>query len=197
VSAVFPESTTPRGAPDRREPPAETAGGADAPRPVVREAEYPQPPERVWEALTEPSALSDWLLPAPDFAPQVGRRFRFHTAPDAGSAGDDPVECEVTEAEPPRRLAYTWRTSPDQPAGRVSWTLTPTERGGTRLRVVHEPTLPAVIPARSGPATCSFAVAANPRPGGPGRRCRSFVFTRATRRGDSSTPADRHLTGAR
>lgn len=98
--------------------------------PVTREAEYPHPPERVWEALTDPDALSDWMLPTRDFAPEPGRRFRF----DGGG-----VEGEVREAEPARRLVYTWRPAPHLPEGRVTWTLTPTERGGTRLRIVHEP----------------------------------------------------------
>ena len=121
---------------------------------VVREAEYPQAPERVWDALTDPDALSEWLMPATDFAPERGRRFRLHPSPDAADA----VECQVTEAEPARRRSYTWRAAASgRPAGRVTWTLTPTERGGTRLRIVHEPVV-------TGPAACSFAVARRPQP---------------------------------
>jgi len=103
--------------------------------PVTCEAEYPQAPERVWEALTGAGALSDWMLPTRDFAPEPGRRFTF----DASEEGSPAVEGEVREAEPARRLVYTWRAAPHLPEGRVTWTLEPTERGGTRLRIVHEP----------------------------------------------------------
>jgi uncharacterized protein YndB with AHSA1/START domain len=120
------------------------------PEPVTQEAEYPQPPERVWEALTDPDALSKWLLPAADFAPEPGHRFRLD-APDGGT-----VEGEVREAEPARRLVYTWKASPDAPTGRVTWVLIPTERGGTRLRVVHEPVATGGVTLLRAAARLSF-----------------------------------------
>jgi len=121
----------------------QVAPAGTPPPPVTREAEYPQSPERVWKALTDPDALEKWLLPTTDFAPEPGRRFRLD-APEGTT-----VEGEVREAEPGRRLVYTWKTGADTPAGRVTWTLTPTERGGTRLRIVHEPGVAGLTMLRS------------------------------------------------
>ena len=67
---------------------------------------YPYPIDRVWEAITDPDAISDWLMPT-DFAPRLGHKFQFRTKPEPGFDGI--VNCEVIALEPPRRLAYTWK----------------------------------------------------------------------------------------
>lgn len=67
---------------------------------------YPYPPERVWRALTDPTAMADWLMPN-DFEPKIGHRFQFRTKPAPGFDGI--VHCEVLELEPPRTLAFSWR----------------------------------------------------------------------------------------
>lgn len=104
--------------------------------PLDFECDLPDPPEKVWRALTEPELLAAWLMPN-DLSPEVGRRFAF--------AGQDaPIECEVLEAEPGRLLSYSWRERPleetaDRPAfdSTVTFTLARTAIGGTRLRIVH------------------------------------------------------------
>jgi uncharacterized protein YndB with AHSA1/START domain len=106
---------------------------------IDREAVYPQPPERVWRALTEPESLKAWLLPADDFAPRVGHRFHFEGGADGNAErGGGRIDAEVLEADAPRRLAYTWRAAPDQPQTIVTWTLEPVE-AGTRVRLTHAP----------------------------------------------------------
>jgi uncharacterized protein YndB with AHSA1/START domain len=72
------------------------------------EAVYPHPIERVWEALTTPDAIAEWLM-ANDFKPELGHRFQFRSKPQPGWNGI--VDCEVTALEPPHLLAYTWRGS--------------------------------------------------------------------------------------
>jgi uncharacterized protein YndB with AHSA1/START domain len=95
---------------------------------VVTECDLPQPPDKVWQALTVPRLLEAWL-------------------PDA-------LESEILEAEPNRLLRYRWPgTAQDKDArGRrleseVTFELTGTKTGGTHLRVVHR-LLPAsnVVP---------------------------------------------------
>jgi uncharacterized protein YndB with AHSA1/START domain len=93
---------------------------------------------RVWKALTDRSDLSRWLLPVnEDIIPVVGHRFTFR-APTG-----ERIQCEVIEAVPERRLAYTWQVAPttqhdDKAAPTVvTWTLAPTE-SGTLLTVEHE-----------------------------------------------------------
>ena len=53
---------------------------------------YPYPIDRVWEAITDPDAISDWLMPT-DFAPRLGHKFQFRTKPEPGFDGI--VNCEV------------------------------------------------------------------------------------------------------
>ena len=93
-------------------------------RSVVVERELAFAPEKVWRALTQPHLIEAWLMKS-DFAPVVGRDFRF-TA-DWGS-----VDCRVTAVEPNRTLAYTWGAHGLESI--VTWTLTPTA-GGTHLRM--------------------------------------------------------------
>lgn len=100
-------------------------------RDLAFEATYPHPPEKVWRALTDSRAIAKWLMEN-DFQPRVGHRFRFRTKPMPG--WDGIVDGEVLEADPPRRLVYTWVTSAIDT--RVAITLQPVE-GGTKLRLVH------------------------------------------------------------
>jgi uncharacterized protein YndB with AHSA1/START domain len=70
---------------------------------------YPHPVEHVWRALTDPAALAVWLMPN-DFQPSIGHAFTFRAKPAPGF--DGVVHCVVTEVEPPRRLAFSWRGGP-------------------------------------------------------------------------------------
>ena len=92
------------------------------------DAEYPQPPERVWKALTDAKALARWFLPG-DFEPRMGFRFQFEM-------GRRRVRGEVIAADRERRLAYTWRAG-DEPETVVTWTMEPTDAGGTRVHLEH------------------------------------------------------------
>ncbi len=95
------------------------------------EATYPHPPERVWRALTDRQALAAWLMEN-DFEPRLGQRFTFRTRPVPGF--DGLVHCQVTELDPPRRLAYTWKA--DKLDTTVRFLLEPVA-GGTRLVLEH------------------------------------------------------------
>ncbi len=101
---------------------------------LVLETVYAHSPERVWRALTDPRELGAWLMPN-DFAPTVGHKFQFNIGPQWGWRGI--VDCEVLEIDPPRRLAYSWQGDPKQRGTTVTWTLTPTPDGGTRLKLEH------------------------------------------------------------
>jgi len=104
-------------------------------RGIRKKVWYPDPPESVWVALTDPHAIAEWLMPN-TFKAEVGHKFYFQV--DPMPMCEERTECEVIECDPPRRLAYTWlivwrkqyKKKPEPMV--VSWTLTP-ERGGTRL----------------------------------------------------------------
>jgi uncharacterized protein YndB with AHSA1/START domain len=83
------------------------------------DVELAHPPERVWRAIVDAKLLGEWFLPG-GLRPVVGHRFRFEPAGQAGF--DDPIDAEVLEADPPRRLAMRW-LAPELDA-RVAITLT-------------------------------------------------------------------------
>ncbi|MGX9575931.1 SRPBCC family protein [Mesorhizobium sp. f-mel] len=100
------------------------------------ECELPDPPEKVWRALTVPDLLAAWMMPN-DIKPEIGSRFAFAKA-------GAPIECEILDAEPERLLRYSWRERPapgnaaDPLDSIVTFTLGRTASGGTHLRIVHD-----------------------------------------------------------
>jgi uncharacterized protein YndB with AHSA1/START domain len=109
---------------------------------IVVEYDLPYPREQVWRALTEPQLLAAWLMPN-DIKPEIGHRFTFRAAPVPG--WDGTVHCEVLVVERHQRLRYSWRGGSDRLKDYgarldtvVTWTLTPSASGGTRLRLEHD-----------------------------------------------------------
>lgn len=103
---------------------------------IVTECELPHPPEKVWRALTVPELLGAWLMPN-DIRPSAGDHFtlRDDSSPDA-----DRIDCEILEAEPCRRLRYSWRDGEARDNGLtsiVTFELLQAGEGTTRLRVIH------------------------------------------------------------
>jgi uncharacterized protein YndB with AHSA1/START domain len=74
-------------------------------RPALRfERRLAHPVDAVWRAITEPSELAHWFPNEVKVDLRVGGRMGF-TFPQ----GDyPPMEGEVLELDPPRRLAFTW-----------------------------------------------------------------------------------------
>lgn len=101
---------------------------------------FKQPPHKVWEYLTKPELMEQWLMKT-DFKPVKGQKFTFtFTAkPEAKYLGV--VECEVLEIKPFSTLSYSWNGSTQDLSRKynsvVVWTLT--EKGnGTELHLNHE-----------------------------------------------------------
>lgn len=113
---------------------------------VVRtEIEIAAPPERVFDALTDPRELgawwgsdetyrtSDWQLD-----PTPGGEWSAHTVDADGIEGT--LHGEVRVADAPHRLEYSWRASWDDGESVVRYELEPVRVGGapgTRLTVTH------------------------------------------------------------
>ncbi|MBM4244492.1 MAG: SRPBCC domain-containing protein [Deltaproteobacteria bacterium] len=102
-----------------------------APRTLHVERHLPQPPARVWRALTKSWLVEQWLM-SNDMVPEVGRRFAFR-------AQGGLTRCEVLAVEEPCRLAWRWgdgRKGGGALRTVVTWTLEPSGEG-TLLRLEH------------------------------------------------------------
>jgi uncharacterized protein YndB with AHSA1/START domain len=100
---------------------------------IERELDLPASPETVWQALTDPAWLQEWLADEAELElrPGGGARFRIGEETRAGW---------VEEVTPPSqgsagRLAFWWEAD-GEPASRVALELAETD-DGTRLRVVE------------------------------------------------------------
>jgi uncharacterized protein YndB with AHSA1/START domain len=100
---------------------------------IVFECDFDEPPEKVWRALTERELRDAWMLGDDrQSAPRDERRS---------------TELQVLEAEPNRFLRLACRDRKDGPApdhsesqvveSTVTFELSPSQAGGTHMRLVH------------------------------------------------------------
>jgi uncharacterized protein YndB with AHSA1/START domain len=89
---------------------------------LVRELRHP--PERVWQALTEPAHLREW---APfDADVSLGAAGTTAKLTTVGAPSLHVTETRITRADAPKSLEYSWG------GGDIRWELEPSG-GGTRL----------------------------------------------------------------
>jgi uncharacterized protein YndB with AHSA1/START domain len=97
------------------------------------------PPSEVWEYLTRPELLEQWLMKT-DFQPIPGHKFRFTFTPKSESEYEGIVHCEVLEIKPFTRLSYSWNGRTQDNSRNfnsiVVWTLVP-KGNGTELQLQH------------------------------------------------------------
>ena len=126
---------------------------------VVCETFIAAPPDRVFDALTDPKQILAWWVNQPltkivavEMDPKPGGRWRFQwqsaEGVDYGAIGEqlrrnqrDQFEAsgQIVEWIRPRLLIWSWTASWHQDPSRITlvrWDLEPT-RGGTRVRVTH------------------------------------------------------------
>ena len=106
---------------------------------IRHEFKFQHSPALVWEYLTDPELLAEWLMPN-DFKPLVGHHFQFKTKPKINFGFDGTVYCEVLEIIPFQKLVYSWKggMSKEKPGlnSIVTWILEPID-GGTLLKLEH------------------------------------------------------------
>jgi uncharacterized protein YndB with AHSA1/START domain len=105
----------------------------------------PAAPSVVFTVVTDPAELVNWFgpegfrIPAADFRPRVGTRFRIEMQPPEGEAFF--LTGEFREVDAPNRLVYTfvWEDpDPDDVENVVSLSLVDLG-GSTELSLVHAP----------------------------------------------------------
>ena len=109
---------------------------------IVVDEVFPHTLDVVWKTLTSPGMMGRWLHMEPTgFKPVAGTRFTYKTTP--AGAWDGVIHCQVLEATPNQRLAYSWRGGHEGNVGYgapldtvVTFVLSAVE-SGTRLRLVH------------------------------------------------------------
>lgn len=94
--------------------------------------EYAHRIEKVWEALTNKEAMSEWLMPC-NIEPVTGSHFQFKTKAYPGFDGT--VNCQVLEVIPYKKLSFSW-TGGSLKNTTVTFELTPIG-DKTQLRFEH------------------------------------------------------------
>lgn len=109
---------------------------------VVGEVHIGAPPERVFEALTDPRQVSRWwgqrgMYLCTKFDADLRPGGKWRTEGVTADGRTYVVEGEYREVDPPRALAYTWVTSWHQHAPTlVRWELKPSG-DGTDVKMMH------------------------------------------------------------
>ena len=109
---------------------------------IVVDEVFPHAPEMIWKALTTGQLIGRWLKMAlTGFEPVKGKRFTFQTTP--AGAWDGVIQCQVLEAVPNERFAFSWKGGDEGNVGYgslldtvVTFSLSRVAMG-TRLRLVH------------------------------------------------------------
>lgn len=101
---------------------------------------FKQSPEEVWEYLTNPELIEQWLMTTKNFKPVLGQKFQFTFTAKPGSRYDGVVHCEIMEIVPFSKLSYSWDGHLQDKSkyfnSMVSWTLL-RQNNGTELQLEH------------------------------------------------------------
>ena len=103
-------------------------------QPLVIERTYNAPVGVIWKALTDKDEMKKWYFDLADFQPVKGFEFRFY---GEGKEGQKYLHlCKITEAEPNRKLAYSWEYEGIAGSSLLTFELFD-ENGKTKLKLTH------------------------------------------------------------
>jgi uncharacterized protein YndB with AHSA1/START domain len=103
---------------------------------IEREIELQAPVQTVWQAVTDPGCLSEWLADEVllDLCP--GGEARFVSGDEVRAGWVEEISPPGDERTGSGRLAFWWAVD-DEPASRVCFTVAGRDDGGTVLRIVE------------------------------------------------------------
>ncbi len=103
---------------------------------IKKEAYFPYPPYQIWNALTLPDALEQWLMKNEGFQPVVGCRVKFSAQPMPG--WDGVARCVVLAVDAPRMISWSQCGNDEgKDPFTITWNLQ-AGGAGTRLTLNHE-----------------------------------------------------------
>ncbi len=102
-------------------------------QPVSIERTFNAPIEKVWQAITDKEQMKQWYFDMTNFEAKVGTEFSFD-----GGDGNKIYKhlCKITELNPEKKLAYSWRYDGYEGISFVSFELF-AEENKTRLKLTH------------------------------------------------------------
>lgn len=75
--------------------------------PIIIERTYNAPVQKVWEAISDKEKMKQWYFDVSEFKAEPGFEFTFT---GQGAKGEKYVHlCKVMEAEPQKKLSYSWQ----------------------------------------------------------------------------------------
>lgn len=103
---------------------------------IVVERTVPAEPARVWEALTQPDLMDDWMCPNPDLDVTAHADAREGGAFRINMGGEYTASGHYVRIEQPAVLECTWSWEHETLVTTLLVELTPVD-GGTRLVLTH------------------------------------------------------------
>jgi uncharacterized protein YndB with AHSA1/START domain len=102
--------------------------------PIIIERIYNASIEKVWQAISDNTAMKKWYFDIDYFVPEAGHEFQFT---GKGKEGETFLHlCKVTEVIPGKKLTYSWRYDGYEGISYVSFELF-AEDDTTRLILTH------------------------------------------------------------
>ncbi|MFC6998974.1 SRPBCC family protein [Rufibacter roseus] len=102
--------------------------------PIIIERTIQAPAGEVWAAISDRDKMKEWYFNLREFKPEVGFEFEFEGGPD------DRIYvhlCQVTEAVPGEKLAYSWRYQGYEGISFVTFELFAEGKAHTKIRLTH------------------------------------------------------------
>ncbi len=92
------------------------------------------PVSEVWDALTNPQKLEEWMLMANTFEPVLGKKFTFKA--EGMENWDGYFHCQIKELEINKKLVYTWNSQMINAETLVTIIISESD-GKTELKLIH------------------------------------------------------------
>lgn len=102
---------------------------------IVIKKIFNQPLHKVWDSISDKTALSKWLMKTNDFELTVNHEFLFTTEPRGNFDGK--IKCKVISFKENEELYYSWKAAGMIEPTYVRWTIKEIGKNETSLQLEH------------------------------------------------------------